>query len=71
MEKSIPAVANSLCFRTSEPGLERAVTLGSFGGLTGILLHSLTDFNLDVLANDLLFAVPLGLAYKNSLRNEL
>ncbi len=53
-------------FRISEPRFDRAVALGCFGGLVAILLHSLTDFNLRIPANALLFAVILGLAYATS-----
>ncbi len=53
-------------FRTSEPRFARAVALGCFGALVAILLHSLTDFNLYIPANALLFAVVLGLAYATS-----
>jgi O-antigen ligase len=50
-------------FRRNENGFGRAVALGCFGSLLGILLHSLTDFNLHIPANALVFAVVLGLAY--------
>ena len=55
-------------FRISEPRFERAVALGCFGALVAILLHSLADFNLQIPANALLFAVVLGLAYGTSPR---
>ncbi len=55
-------------FRISEPRFERAVALGCFGALVAILLHSLADFNLQIPANALLFAVILGLAYATSPR---
>jgi O-antigen ligase len=41
-----------------------AVTLGCIGSTVALLLHSLTDFNLQILANALVFAVVLGIAYK-------
>ena len=55
-------------FRIREPRFERAAALGCFGGVVAILLHSLTDFNLQIPANALLFAVVLGLAYATSPR---
>ncbi len=55
-------------FRIREPRFERAVALGCFGGVVAILLHSLTDFNLYMPANALLFAVVLGLTYASSPR---
>jgi O-antigen ligase len=42
----------------------RAVTLGCIGSTLAILLHSLTDFNLQIPANALLFAVILGIGYR-------
>ncbi len=42
----------------------RAVTLGCIGSTLALLLHSLTDFNLQIPANALIFAVVLGIAYK-------
>jgi O-antigen ligase len=50
-------------FRISEPRFERAAALGCFGGVVAILLHSVTDFNVYIPANALLFVVILGLAY--------
>lgn len=57
-------------FRDGDPGFERAMTLGAFGGLAAILLHSLADFNLHIPANGLLFAVLLGLAYAGTHNHE-
>lgn len=45
-----------------ESGFEKAVALGCLGGIAAILLHSLTDFNLYIPANALLFSLILGLA---------
>jgi O-antigen ligase len=39
----------------------QAIALGATGALAALLLHSLTDFNLYIPANGLLFAVLLGL----------
>jgi len=46
----------------SEAGFERAVALGCLGSIAAILVHSLTDFNLYIPANALLFSLILGLA---------
>ena len=42
----------------------RSVTLGAIGSVTALLLHSATDFNLQIPANALIFAVVLGIGYK-------
>ena len=47
------------CYRSS-------VTLGCIGGTSALLIHSLTDFNLQIPANALTFAVILGIGYKSS-----
>jgi O-antigen ligase len=47
---------------SSGAGLDRAVALGCLGSIAAILLHSLTDFNLYIPANALLFSLILGLA---------
>lgn len=41
-----------------------AVTLGCAGSVLALLLHSVTDFNLQISANALIFAVVLGIGYK-------
>lgn len=41
-----------------------AVLLGCFGSAFGLLIHSFTDFNLQVPANALIFAIILGIGYK-------
>jgi O-antigen ligase len=47
------------------PGLfERSVALGCAGSIVAILLHSLTDFNLYIPANALLFSAILGMAVR-------
>ena len=43
--------------------LARSLALGSLGGVTALLVHSLADFNLRIPANALVFAVILGLGY--------
>jgi len=42
----------------------RSITLGCIGGTLTILLHSLADFNLQIPANALVFAVILGIGYR-------
>ena len=42
----------------------RAVTLGCIGSTMAILLHSVMDFNLQIPANALVFAVVLGIGYR-------
>jgi O-antigen ligase len=42
----------------------RAVTLGCIGSTLALLTHSVTDFNLQIPANALIFAVVLGVGYK-------
>ena len=41
-----------------------AILLGCIGSTLGLLIHSLTDFNLQIPANALIFAVILGIGYK-------
>ena len=42
----------------------RSITLGCIGSSLALLIHSMTDFNLQVPANALIFAVVLGIGYK-------
>ena len=42
----------------------RSVTLGCIGSVAALLVHSATDFNLQIPANALIFAVVLGIGYK-------
>ncbi len=42
----------------------RSATLGCVGSTLALLLHSISDFNLHIPANALLFAVVLGVGYK-------
>ena len=50
----------------AEGRFEKAVALGCLGSIVAILLHSLTDFNLYIPANALVFSVILGLAAATS-----
>jgi O-antigen ligase len=47
---------------SSDVSFERAMALGCLGSIAAILLHSLTDFNLYIPANVLVFSLILGLA---------
>jgi O-antigen ligase len=49
-------------FLITQGSFERSVALGCAGGIVAILLHSLTDFNLYIPANAILFSTILGLA---------
>jgi O-antigen ligase len=49
-------------FFRAESRLERNIALACVGSIVAILLHSLTDFNLYIPANALLFAAILGIA---------
>ena len=42
----------------------RSILLGCIGSTLALLIHSLTDFNLHIPANALIFAVILGIGYK-------
>jgi O-antigen ligase len=42
----------------------RAVLLGCIGGTVALLTHSITDFNLQIPANALIFSTVLGIGYK-------
>jgi O-antigen ligase len=53
-------------YRRSNSYFQRAIALGCFGSMVAILLHSLTDFNLHIPANTLVFAVVSGVSYANS-----
>ncbi len=54
-------------FLTDERRYRRAITLGCIGSTCAFLLHSITDFNMEIPANALIFAVILGIGYKVSI----
>jgi O-antigen ligase len=56
-------------FLFAERDFERFVALGCVGSIVAILLHSLTDFNLYIQANTMLFSMVLGLAMSTPQRN--
>lgn len=49
-------------FMNAAGSFERCVALGCAGSIVAILLHSLTDFNLYIPANAILFSLVLGIA---------
>ena len=51
-------------FLTDSRRYRRSVTLGCIGSVAALLVHSATDFNLQIPANALVFAVVLGIGYK-------
>jgi len=51
-------------FLSDARGYRRAVLLGCIGSTLGLLIHSLTDFNLQIPSNALIFSVILGTGYK-------
>lgn len=53
-----------VAFLEDRHGYRRSITLGCIGGTLAILLHSFTDFNLQIPANALVFAVILGIGYR-------
>jgi O-antigen ligase len=50
----------------NQDSISRATGIGATGALVAILCHSLTDFNLYIPANALVFSVVLGLGYLTS-----
>jgi len=56
-------------FQFAAGNFDPAVALGCVGSLAAILLHSLTDFNLYMPANALIFSVVLGLAISTRPQN--
>ncbi|UCG11166.1 MAG: O-antigen ligase family protein [Deltaproteobacteria bacterium] len=62
-----------LIFRTGLRGLRQtrsrfrlAINLGALGGIIAILVHSLSDFNIQITANGILFGVLIGLVVGSS-----
>jgi putative inorganic carbon (hco3(-)) transporter len=49
-------------YRIAAERFDKAVSLGCFGSITAILVHSLADFNLYIPANALVFVVILAMA---------
>lgn len=53
-----------LAFVGARSAYRRSILLACIGGTTALLAHSATDFNLQIPANALLFAVVLGIGFK-------
>ena len=53
-----------LAYVGARSAYRRSVLLACIGGTAALLVHSATDFNLQIPANALLFAVILGIGYK-------
>jgi O-antigen ligase len=53
-----------LAFLNDHRRYRRAIILGCIGATLGLLIHSVTDFNLQVPANAMMFAMILGIGYK-------
>jgi len=56
-----------VAYRKARDDYRRSVLLGCIGGTTALLIHSAMDFNLQIPANALLFAVILGTGAKATL----
>ena len=52
--------------KKGSPDYDKAISVACLGSMVAILLHSLTDFNLYIPANALLFAMILGLAWSSA-----
>lgn len=57
-------------FLTDPRRYRPAVTLGCIGATLALLIHSVADFNLQIPANALVFAVVLGVGYKTCLEHK-
>jgi O-antigen ligase len=51
-------------FLSEQSRYRRSVLLGCIGSVSAMLIHTLVDFNLQIPANALVFAVILGMGYK-------
>lgn len=57
-------VRMTIAFFRDHRRFRSAILLGCIGSTLGLLIHSLMDFNLQVPANAMIFAVILGIGYK-------
>jgi O-antigen ligase len=57
-------VRMTIAFLKDHRRFRSAIVLGSIGSTLGLLIHSLMDFNLQIPANAMIFAVILGIGYK-------
>ena len=53
-------------FLTDSRRYRPSITLGCIGATLALLIHSVTDFNLHIPANALVFAIVLGIGYKSA-----
>jgi putative inorganic carbon (HCO3(-)) transporter len=53
-----------IAFLNDHRRYRRAIILGCIGATLGLLIHSVTDFNLQMPANAMIFAMILGIGYK-------
>jgi hypothetical protein len=58
------------CFEADQGHFSRAVHAGAVTALSGLLLHSLVDFNLHIPSNAILFLVAAHLATTAPLQSE-
>lgn len=49
-------------FRRARSRFSEGITIGALGGIVAILVHSITDFNIQVTANGIVFSLLVGLA---------
>lgn len=61
----------SFAVRENRSRFDRAINLGCVGAIIALLLHSLTDFNLQIPANALVFSSILGLAWASQAETRL
>jgi hypothetical protein len=57
-----------ISFLNDSHGYRRSVLLGCIGATMALLIPSFADFNLQIPANALIFAVALGIVYKAACR---
>ena len=57
-------VRMTVSFLSDQRRYRRAITLACIGSTVALLVHSVMDFNLQIPANALIFAVVLGIGYK-------
>jgi O-antigen ligase len=53
-------------FRNTQSRFRAGLVLGALGGIVAILVHSVSDFNLQITANGILFSLLIGLAIGSS-----
>lgn len=53
-------------FKNTESRFRAGLVLGSLGGIVAILVHSMSDFNMQITANGILFSLLVGLVVRTS-----